>query len=231
MLVMRRVILWTILLVIIAILGFFVWRVVYFYQAVGKGQKFDFSSIHFSTNTKLAATNVSGKEVKVDSVQNPHLGKITAPIKIVEFADFTCPFSKEVFPVVRELMTKYPDKIYFTMRFYSLGGAEHAGGKEAAQASLCALSQGKFWQYHDRLFLDQKNFSNDDLLNYAKQVGLDPYQFNACFTSKIVADWVDSDLQAGVAAGVRGTPTFFINGQKVEGSIPLEAWQKVLNLQ
>jgi len=128
-------------------------------------------------------------------------------------------------------LAKYPDKIDFSIRFYSLGGENHSGGKDAAKAALCALDQDKFWQFHDRLFLDQKNFTKDDLLNYAGQVGLDMAKFTPCFNSKIINSWVDEDSEVAVMSDVRGTPTFFVNGNKVEGSIPVTEWEKALNLQ
>lgn len=231
---MKRFFWWTTLAIIVIIIGIFAWRIFYFYNAVKNNKEIVLGGNHFTAlvNSNAAAPKGPVSEINIQSAKAPRLGKKDAKIKIVEFADFTCPFSKEVFPLIRELLAKYPDKIDFSLRFYSIGGPEHSGGKDAAKAALCALSQNKFWQFHDRLFLDQKNFSNDDLLNYAQQVGLDMDKFTPCFNSKIINDWVDEDSKAAVDANVRGTPTFFVNGNnKVEGVIPVADWEKALNLK
>ena len=113
---------------------------------------------------------------------------------------------------------------------FPLGDANHAGGKEAAMAAVCANSQGKFWHFHDKLFQNQKNFTNADLLSLAGQSGLNMELFGPCLESAAVKSKVEKDWIDGATLGVSGTPSFFINGEKVEGAIPLEAWEKAVGL-
>lgn len=224
---MKKITLWIILGLLLLAMGLFTWRVVFYYRAIKSGQPITVGAGHFSSNKITGESNASVVG-NLDKLSAPRLGFPGAAVKIVEFVDFTCPFSKESFPVMRELLAKYPDKLSLTIRFFSLGDEAHLGGKEAAIASFCAFSQGKFWEYHDRLFLGQKNFISDDFLNYARQVGLDENLFSACTVSEIVSKTVDEDWQAAAEAGVQGTPTFFVNGEKIEGSIPLKAWEEAL---
>ncbi len=138
-------------------------------------------------------------------------------------------FSAEAFPAIRELLTKYPDKINFVFRFYPVSNDDTA--RNAALAALCANDQNKFWVYHDKLFQNRGQFSADDLKNYAIQAGLDTAVFNQCLDSRKFDKQIDNDLSDSLILGVGGTPTFFLNGEKVEGAIPLEAWEKVLKFK
>ena len=210
----------------------FVWRTVYFYNQIKKGGSADVSgAVHFTAGQNNSAVNLpAGSKINLVGSDSPRLGNASAKIIIVEFADFTCPFSKQEFPVVRELLAKYPDKINFVFRNFPLGDANHAGGKEASIAAVCANSQGKFWPFHDKIFQNQKNFTKTDLLSLAGQVGLNMESFSQCFESAAVKSKVEKDWADGVALGVTGTPSFFLNGEKVEGAIPLEAWEKVIGL-
>lgn len=228
---MKKITLWIILGLALIALGLFTWRVIFYYRAIKSGQPISLGAGHFSTSSKIKTGSNYSSKINLDKLSAPHLGSPGSPIKIIEFIDFVCPFSKESFPVVRELLAKYKDKISLTVRFFTLGDEAHAGGREAAAASFCAFSQGKFWEYHDRLFLNQKNFTNDDLLNFARQIGLNEEQFLACLSSEIVGNSIDEDWQAGAEAGVRGTPTFFVDGEKIEGSIPLKIWEQALGLK
>ena len=125
-------------------------------------------------------------------------------------------------------MTLYSDRVLFIYRDFPLTTV-HPNAFNAALAAECAHEQGKFWEYHDKLFVSQHDLSGTTLRRYAASVNLDTRQFNACLSSQKYASEVQADFDAGRAAGVTGTPTWFINGQKVSGVIPLEAWKTVLD--
>ena len=150
---------------------------------------------------------------------DPTWGNNDAKIKIIEFSDFECPFCQESFPVVRELLFKYLDDVYLVYRdFPDL--INHPNSGKAAEAANCAHEQGKFWPMHDKLFINQENLSLDDLRIYAMEVGLETEAFAQCLNSGKYATEIQQDYQDGVELGVIGTPTFFINGYKISGSIP-----------
>jgi protein-disulfide isomerase len=225
-----KVALWAVFAIVIIFAIIFVWRTVYFYNQIKKSGSAAVSGVaHFTAGQNNLVTNLpAGGKIDLIGLNSPRLGSQSAKITIVEFADFTCPFSKQEFLVVRELLAKYPDRINFVFRNFPLGDANHAGGKEAAMAAVCADSQGKFWPFHDKIFQNQKNFTVADLLSLASQSGLNVESFASCLESAAVKSKVEKDWADGAALGVTGTPSFFINGEKVEGAIPLEAWEKVI---
>lgn len=166
---------------------------------------------------------------EISSSDDPTLGSPDAPIEIVEFLDFECPFCAAEFPVIREVATKNPDLIRYVVRDFPLED-QHPGATLAAQASECAAEQNRYWAYHDKLFQNQQEFDRDILLDLAGQVGLDTDDFATCLDDEKYLDEVLEDLQAGVDAGVVGTPTFFVNGFKLQGVIPAEAWEEIVQL-
>jgi len=225
---MKKIAIALAIILVLAAVAYFIWRISFYYRAIQNGENI-YSADKFSSMTVGKKTSVATSGVKIlPKKDSPSLGNPQATITIVEFADFTCPFSKEAFMVMRELLTKYPEKINFVFRFFPLGDEMHKGGEEAARAAFCAAKQGKFWQFHDKLFLNQKNFITDDLRSYSGQVGLNASLFDNCLNAAETKAVVERDLMDGFNLGVSGTPTFFINGKKAEGAIPLDAWEKFL---
>jgi len=159
----------------------------------------------------------------------PARGPEDAPVTIVEFSDFECPFCSRVLPTLEQVKANYGDKVRIVFRQFPLSIHPHA--PKAAEASLCAQEQGKFWEMHDHMFANQKNLSVDELKAAAGTVGLDGEQFAQCLDSGKFADAVQSDLQAGVEAGVSGTPAMFINGQLVSGAVPYEQVAQVIDAE
>ncbi|MBI3963688.1 MAG: DsbA family protein [Candidatus Kerfeldbacteria bacterium] len=159
---------------------------------------------------------------------DPRLGNPAAKLTIVAFEDFECPFSGEVFPTLRQVMVEHADDVLFVYRDFPITDV-HPDAQRAAEAAQCALLQGKFWEYHDRLFQHQNALSSDDLVTYAEQVGLDLVDFATCLDRGQTRATVLQDFDDGVALGVRGTPTFFFNGQKVEGSLPRDAFEEIIS--
>ena len=125
------------------------------------------------------------------------------------------------------MLKKYGDKVRLVFRHYPLPFHPHA--QKAAEASLCADDQGKFWQMHDALFDHQQALEPEQLKVYAKELGLDPAKFDACLDSGQKAAQVEKDKEAGSKAGVNGTPAFFINGLQLSGAQPQEEFEALID--
>lgn len=216
--------------VVIFLLGWFVWRVFSYTDQIQKGQLstdgFDFSEKSMSS-LRLAAIPVEDQPANVISDDDATLGRKDAPITIVEFADFQCPYSREASFTMRELALKYPDKIHYIYRDFPLSEI-HPLAQKSAEASECAADQGKFWEYHDKLFQNQSDLSEQRLYQFASELNLNLSFFRSCLDSGTYKDEVEKDYEDGLQAGVRGTPTFFINGNKVQGAIPKEIFEKII---
>jgi protein-disulfide isomerase len=164
---------------------------------------------------------------KIETAGSPSQGPSNAPIELVEFSDFQCPFCFRAHPVVNQVLMTYGNKIRFVYRNYPL--PNHPNARPAAEAAQCANEQGKFWPYHDRLFADQNKLGDDDLKASAAALGMDAAKFNACFDTHKYKARVDTDTQAGNDAGVNGTPAFFINGRLLSGAQPYDEFKKIID--
>ncbi|MFT7578637.1 MAG: protein-disulfide isomerase [Myxococcota bacterium] len=154
-------------------------------------------------------------EAKVNTFKlegSPMKGKADAKIQIVEFSDFQCPFCSRVTKPLLDVKAHYGDDAVIAFKHFPL--SFHKEAMPAAVASMCALDQGKFWEYHDQLFANQKALKDDNLKTYAKNIGLDEAKFSTCLSSDAHKAKVTADMAEARAAGVRGTPTLFINGRK-----------------
>ncbi|MBI4591863.1 DsbA family protein [Candidatus Uhrbacteria bacterium] len=211
-------------LAVLVLLGIFVVRVLYYADLIRTGQT-DPTSLSFlsaySVTAALAAQPVVDGMVDLTSADDPSLGSSSAPVVIVEFAEFGCPYSQESSFVVRELALAYPNDVHFIYRDFPLTDL-HPIAQKAAEAGECAQDQGKFWEYHDKLYQNQSSLTEDRLVEFAAELNMNVYQFESCLDSNRYADEVLEDYQAGVGAGVRGTPTFFVNGNRIPGAIPKE---------
>jgi protein-disulfide isomerase len=145
-------------------------------------------------------------------------GDAKAPVMIVEFSDYQCPYCHQVEPTVKAVLAKYGDKVSLSYRDFPLSSI-HPYAMGAAEASRCAEEQGKFWEYHDQLFTASK-LEKDDLVGYARNLKLDDKQFESCLTTEKYKADIDKDELEGRNAGVNGTPGFFINGVFVNGAKP-----------
>jgi protein-disulfide isomerase len=157
----------------------------------------------------------------------PAKGPATAPVTIVEFSDFQCPFCSRLVPTLDQVKEKYGDKVRIVFRQYPL--PMHPNAQKAAEASLCANEQGKFWEMHDAMFKNQQELAVDNLKAKAAAIGLKAEEFNACLDSGKFAAKIQEDQKAGTAAGVSGTPAMFINGRFVNGAVPLEQVTSVID--
>ncbi len=164
---------------------------------------------------------------KVAAADGPAKGSTSAPIEMIEFSDFQCPFCLRANPTVQQVLNTYGDRIHFVYRNFPL--PNHPNARPAAEAAACAAEQGKFWQYHDRLFANQSKLSDADLKQTAAELGVNTGEFNACVDSHKYRAKVDADVKAGEEAGVNGTPAFFINGRSVSGAQPYDVFKKVID--
>jgi len=153
-------------------------------------------------------------------------GPKDAPIELIEFSDFQCPYCQRANPTVQQVLKTYGDRIHFVYRHYPL--PNHPNARPAAEAAACAHEQDRFWPYHDRLFENTSRLTDADLKEHASAVGLDTGRFNECFDGRRFKDQVEQDIKEGNEAGVTGTPAFFINGRALEGSQPFEAFKSVI---
>jgi protein-disulfide isomerase len=146
----------------------------------------------------------------------PVAGKKDAPVEIVEFSDFQCPFCQRMAPTINEIKQKYPDQVRIVYRQYPLTNI-HPFASKAAEASLCANEQGKFWELHDVMFKDQKKLAVSDLKESAKSLGMDEKKFNSCLDSGRYVEQVQNDSKEAQRIGVTGTPALFVNGIQLPG--------------
>jgi len=154
-------------------------------------------------------------------------GPAGAPIELIEFSDFQCPYCQRANPTVDQVLQTYGDRIHFVYRHFPL--SNHPNARPAAEASQCAAEQGKFWQYHDKLFANPSRLGEADLKQQAAEVGLDASKFNACVDSHKYRAQIDSDLKAGEEVGVNGTPAFFINGRMLSGAQPFSEFKRLID--
>jgi protein-disulfide isomerase len=157
----------------------------------------------------------------------PAKGPATAPVTIVEFSDFQCPFCARLIPTLDQVTAKYGDKVRVVFRQFPL--AMHAQAQKAAEASLCANEQGKFWELHDAMFKNQQQLAVENLKAKAVELGLNAESFNSCLDSGKFQGQVAEDMEAGTAAGVSGTPALFVNGRFINGAVPLEQITEVID--
>ena len=157
----------------------------------------------------------------------PAKGPASAPVTIVEFSDFQCPFCSRLLPTIAEVEKKYGDKVRVVFRQFPL--SFHPNAQKAAEASLCALDQGKFWEMHDAMFGNQNALAVDQLKAKAAELGLNADKFNKCIDSGEKAAAIQADQKAGAEAGVSGTPAMFINGRFINGAVPIDQITPVID--
>jgi protein-disulfide isomerase len=166
---------------------------------------------------------------------SPILGKASAPITVVEFSDFQCPYCARGGETVKALQEKYPNDVKVVFKHYPL--PFHKQAPAASQAAIAAGEQGKFWEMHDWLFENQKqlkghgNDMKEWTAGYAKELGLDVAKFKKTFDAPATKKQIDDDMALGQKVAVQGTPHFFVNGERVKGAKPLPAFEEIVKRQ
>jgi protein-disulfide isomerase len=173
------------------------------------------------TNKLTVPVNIGSDHIQ-GSINN-------APITLVEYGDYECPYTGMAYPVVKEIMKELgDDKICFVFRNFPLNDI-HLHAQHAAEAAEAAAAQDKFWQMHDYLFEHQKALDDGHLLEYAQKVGLqDVRKFKDDISRHVYAPLIEESLKGGIDSGVEGTPTFFVNGARYEDSFDLKTFSETL---
>lgn len=177
----------------------------------------------------VAAGTVSGTPVDVQLVSvegAPLRGDPSAPITIVEFSDFQCPFCARVHSTLQTLLSEFRGQVRLAFRHNPL--PNHSRAPMAHKASIAASRQGRFWEMHDRIFDDPRGLDRQDLLEHARELGLDVAQFERDLADPELEAVIERDLAQGRELGVRGTPTFFINGRLFAGAQPIENFRTAI---
>lgn len=177
-----------------------------------------------------AAPEQARQQIDIDD--DPVLGNKDAPVTIVSFEDYQCPFCKRSFDQTFPLLKKeYIDtgKVRYVFRDFPLNF--HPQAQSASEASECADDQGKFWEYHGALFQNQESLGDALYKKIAEELELNVEQFNSCLDSGKYRQEVQNDFSYGTTVGVSGTPTFFINGIKLVGAQPFQAFQQVIEAE
>jgi protein-disulfide isomerase len=190
----------------------------------GMGKMLDDLKARHHVQVSLQAPDLPRIDVEA---KGPSRGPTNAPVTIVEFSDFQCPYCGREYPVIERLMKEYDGKLRLVFRHYPLDF--HPFAQKAAEAGACAQDQGKFWELHDKMFTNQNKLAVADLKGYAKSLGMDATKFDKCLDSGEKKALVDEDLKAGSAAGVNGTPAFFINGIFINGAQPYEHMKQAVD--
>lgn len=194
-------------------------------QARSDRAKEVFADLRKNAKVTVQLTPPPKPRVNVEA-KGPVRGPENAKITLVEFSDFECPFCGRAHDTVEKVMQKYDGKIKLVFRQFPLSFHQHA--RKAAEGSLCAAEQGKFWEYYHALFGDQSKLTTDDLKETATKLGMDKAKFTTCLDSGKTAKTIEADLAAGEKAGVSGTPAFFINGVSLSGAQPAEEFERVI---
>jgi protein-disulfide isomerase len=165
-------------------------------------------------------------EVAIDGA--PTRGPENAPVTLVEFSDFQCPYCGRVQSVLQKIRETYKDQVKLVYKDFPLPQL-HPQAPKAAEAARCAREQDKYWDYHDRLFQDAKDLTPDKLKRYAADLQLDTAAFDACLDSGKYAAAVRQDMAQGAELGVNSTPSFFVNGRFLSGAQPFSAFQALID--
>jgi protein-disulfide isomerase len=153
-------------------------------------------------------------------------GSADAPVTIVEFSDYQCPSCKRAQPVLEQVLQEFKGKVRLVHKDFPV--PSHKGARPAAEAARFAAAQGLFWEYHDLLYLAVPDFSREDLVRYAGRLSLDRDAFTACIDARQFREQVEADVAEGRAIGLKGTPTFLVNGNVIVGAHPIEVFREAV---
>ncbi len=184
------------------------------------------------SNTNITTQSVKPVDQKILVRVNSHkLATDSAKVTLVEFGDYQCPACGQAYPVTKKVIDSYAGKINFVFRNFPL--SQHQNSMIAAQAAEAAASQGKFWEMNNKLYETQDTWSNlnpiDLFVSYAKELGLDTEKFKNDVLANKFSEVINQDLADGTLAGVNATPTFYINGVKLEGAQSYNDFKNIID--
>ena len=163
------------------------------------------------------------------AAEGPSQGPADAPIVLAEFSDYECPFCKAAEPVVKQVLERYPTQVRLVYKNYPIDS--HPKARPAAEAALCAEEQGKFWEFHKKLFEKSPQIAPEQLAPIASEAGLDGAKFDECVKARRFQAKVDADLELGKKSGVAGTPAFFVNGVPIAGGRSVDDFAKAIDAE
>jgi protein-disulfide isomerase len=170
-----------------------------------------------------SASTIPSSKLGLPVAKRDHIqGPIDAPMSLLEYGDYQCPYCGEAYPITKAVQEQFGDKLCFAFRNFPLVNS-HPYAEHAAEAAEAAGAQGKFWEMHDLLFENQDALDDDSLTQYAVTLGLDARRLIAEVLAGAHIPRIHDDLQSGARGGVNGTPTFFINGQRYDGEPDVDA--------
>lgn len=165
--------------------------------------------------------------IDVQAAGRPQRGGASAAVTIITFSDYECPYCKRAEKTVEQVEKAYGDKVRVVFRDFPL--SFHARAQPAAEAANCANAQGKFWEYHEKLFAASPDLTDEKFKALAAEVGLDAGKFAQCLEKREFKAAVEKDMQDGASVGVTGTPAFFINGRMLSGAQPFEKFKEIID--
>ncbi len=192
-----------------------------------------FAGIFMLTGNKSGAPGTGANSTK--TLTNHVIGKGQAKVTLVEYGDYQCPFCGQYYPIVKQVQTEFNDQIIFQFRNYPLVNA-HPNAFAAARAAEAAGMQNKYWEMHDLLYQTQSQWSQlsdatSAFEQFAKQIGLDSVKYKTDFASSKVNDLINADTAEGNRLGITGTPTFFLDGKKIEVTQQVTAFERLINAE
>lgn len=185
---------------------------------------------YFAFSGSKSSDNKGGKSSTSKGSPTEHVeGKGQTGIKLVEYGDYQCPFCEQYYPIAKQVAAEFNDQIYFQFRNFPLVNI-HQNAFAGARAAEAAALQGKFWQMHDTLYENQKQWSessnpNQYFKQYAQQLGLNVSRFDKDYSSNKVNDSINADMAEGNKLGIQGTPTFFLDGKKIEVNADISSFE------
>ena len=182
------------------------------------------SGLRAAANIKI---NLEPPRVAIEAGDNPSIGPKSAPVTIIEFTDFQCPFCSRVRPTVNQIIDEYKDKVRYVLRDFPL--SFHQFAKKAHEAAHCAGDQGKYWEYSKEIWGNQQALQIEKLKEYSKKLKLNEKKFNSCLDSGKYTKKVEENVSAGAEAGAQGTPSFFINGIFLSGARPISDFKSIID--
>lgn len=207
--------------------GMAVWKFKTNYE---QGKYYDPRSGRFLTELPIAPSLMEGRKQNVPIGNNPSIGPVDAPVVIIAFEDFACPFSLQSEPILKSILNQYNNQVLFVYRDFGINEQEGTVS-QAAVASQCAHEQGAYWEYHDILFANQNKQDTESLKEHAKTIGLNADEFNSCLDSMKYKTEVENDIRDGAALGVIGTPTWFINGVRYSGVLREKDFKMIIDAE
>jgi protein-disulfide isomerase len=181
-----------------------------------------------ASKVKILLPEPTAPKVTVATEGQPTWGNAKAPVTIVEFSDYQCPYCSRAEETVKKIKKEYgPDKVRVV--YMDMPLPAHPRAYPASLAARCAEEQGKFWEFHDLLFTNQGKLEDGDFKEHAKTVGLDAAKFTDCYDKKKYADSIEASKKEAAKAGIQATPSFLINGQMLQGAQPFEKFKEKID--